>query len=523
MTLDRTRQDRPTVAAIPLIRSLRARIALVAVAAIATVIAASTLIELSVFEGAVERELAETGRLTALAIADDLELREGTFTPETVTRRLHDFIDAIPDVHRAFVFAQGPDGTTPYAGSAPRASADMMAAARLSVERREMAWGPETGSLRSLAVPLERDGRLFGAVVLAVSFRSLDQLRTVGRTVAVGATLAGGIVLFLLFEWFARQMILHPIEAIQHTMLAAGEGRMSERAPVERPDEIGAIAAGLNSMLAQIDDLHSTLQQRVDEATSTLRERNRQLADLYHQLFTLREELGRAQQFAAVGETASVVAHQIGTPLNLVSGHIQVLMEEHGPASPVTQRLGIAQEQVRKVTDTVRGLLQRSRRRLVRERVDLAGLIRRICTLVQPAIESAGVVLALECPAAIPVEADAVQLEMALLNLISNAIDAMPGGGRLGIALRTTEGVVRVDVSDSGTGIPTELLPRIFEPWVTTKAEGRGTGLGLSITRGVIAEHGGSIRVGSSPGAGSVFTVELPLAPSPAAETPHHG
>jgi two-component system NtrC family sensor kinase len=191
-----------------------------------------------------------------------------------------------------------------------------------------------------------------------------------------------------------------------------------------------------------------------------------------------------------------------------------VLIEEQGPDSPISKRLQVAEEQIRKVTATVRGLLARSHHPVEREMVDLVPLIRRMCALVQPAIAAAGVALTFDCDTVPLVRAASLQLELALLNLISNALDAMPSGGHLTISVRVGSGSVVIDIGDTGSGIGPELIDHVFEPWVTTKAEGRGTGLGLSITRSVVTEHGGNIRVRSTPGTGSVFTVELPVADS---------
>ena len=102
------------------------------------------------------------------------------------------------------------------------------------------------------------------------------------------------------------------------------------------------------------------------------------------------------------------------------------------------------------------------------------------------------------------------ELEMALLNLVSNALDAMPGGGVLRVSTTSADSQVTIVLSDSGAGIPPELLPRVFDPWVTTKPEGRGTGLGLSITRDVITRFGGTVDVSSEPGHGATFTIRMP-------------
>jgi len=117
------------------------------------------------------------------------------------------------------------------------------------------------------------------------------------------------------------------------------------------------------------------------------------------------------------------------------------------------------------------------------------------------------------------IEADTVQLELALLNLVTNAIDAMVEGGKLTLTLSRIGDSIRLEVGDSGPGVPEGLIHTIFEPWVTTKPFGRGTGLGLAIARGVIAAHGGTITVSNRPAGGAVFTVDLPPAHAAPAET----
>ncbi|MCX6539350.1 MAG: ATP-binding protein [Acidobacteria bacterium] len=492
-------------------RSLRVRVAVFVAVAVAAVISVTTYFELRQFDRVVESELREAGRLTAMAVADDLELREGPLRADDLARHLHEFIDAAPEIHSVSVVTMTPSGPSMFASTAATTADDALEVGRLAIERRDLVWGSQASAIRCLAVPLMREGRLFGSVAVSVSFGSLDRLRTTGRTLAFWATLVAWAILFILIELLARSYILRPISRIRETMRDAGEGRMSVRVPVDRQDELGAIAAGLNQMLVQIETLHGSLQRRVADATNELSARNRDLVDMYQQMFRLREELGRTQQLAAVGETASVVAHQVGTPLNLISGHIQVLIEEQGPDSPVTRRLQIAEEQIRKVTATVRGLLARSRHPIEREMVDLAALIRRMCTLIQPAIEAASIALTLDCDVVPGVQADALQLELALLNLISNALDAMPSGGQLSVSVHAGPTTVTIEIGDTGSGIGPDLIDHVFDPWVTTKAEERGTGLGLSITRSVVTEHGGTIRVRSTPGIGSVFTVELPV------------
>jgi signal transduction histidine kinase len=321
------------------------------------------------------------------------------------------------------------------------------------------------------------------------------------------------IVLTLLVDLLAQRLVHRPITAIRQTMRRAGAGEVGARAPVDTPDEIGQVADGLNEMLGRLEHFQAELQERVQEATGELRETNARLVESYQRVLTLREALGQAEQLAALGQMAANVAHQIGTPLNLISGYVQVMIDEARSDTQALHRLQTVEAQIRKVTDAVRAMLEYARRpAMQRERVDIAALVEQVCEISRPALRAAHVEIHVETQGPLPsLFADPVQLELALFNLVSNSLDAMPGGGRLDISLSAPAGRVRLVIADSGTGIPPDVLPRIFEPWVTTKPPGRGTGLGLSITREAIKSHGGVIYVRTEPGRGSVFTIDLPV------------
>jgi two-component system C4-dicarboxylate transport sensor histidine kinase DctB len=137
-------------------------------------------------------------------------------------------------------------------------------------------------------------------------------------------------------------------------------------------------------------------------------------------------------------------------------------------------------------------------------------------------LEQAGVQIDLDVPVE-PAEllADSVQLELALLNLISNAVDAMASGGKMSVRLHPVADRLQLHVEDTGSGIAPDLVGRIFDPWVTTKAPGKGSGLGLSIARQVVGSHGGVISVENRPEAGAVFTIDLPAAPKTPPDVRH--
>jgi signal transduction histidine kinase len=173
------------------------------------------------------------------------------------------------------------------------------------------------------------------------------------------------------------------------------------------------------------------------------------------------------------------------------------------------------QEQIDRVVATVRSLLERARPHGERQTVRIDSVLARMGDAMRARLASSGVTLDLKVPRTLPgVAANEAQLELALLNLVTNALDAMPDGGTLTLAATNTGGRVRIDVRDTGTGIDAAVLPRLFEPWVTTKPTGRGTGLGLSITRDLITSLGGTIAVSTSSRQGTMFTIELPAAES---------
>lgn len=493
--------------------SLRVRLALLVAIVVAAVIGIEGFLEIRMFERGGQKDLLDAAAATAEAVADELSLRRSPHNAADIHALLRDFLSASPTVRDIAAFMY--DGET--LALLERTSAglpdDVLPVARLAMERRQ----PVTtgaGRLRIIAAPVVRDSQAIGAVTVTTSFASLEQLSARGRRVTLLFALPAIVVLTLLVDLLARRLVHRPIASIRETMERAGAGEIGVRAPIDRPDEMGAVADGLNRMLGSLEQFHADLRARIDEATAGLREKNAELVDSYQRVLMLREALARAEQMAALGQMAANMAHQIGTPLNLISGYVQLMIQDARAAGDSLQRLETIQTQIGRVVSAVRTMLDYARRpTLERQNVDVAALVEQICEISRPALGAASVDVRLKIDGELPrIQADPVQLELALLNLVSNALDAMPRGGQLEIAAsRATEGV-RLTVSDTGAGIPADVLPRVFEPWVTTKPAGRGTGLGLSITREVVVSHGGSIAVRSEPGRGTVFTLDLPSA-----------
>jgi signal transduction histidine kinase len=327
-------------------------------------------------------------------------------------------------------------------------------------------------------------------------------------------TLSGILLVTLLVDQAARRLVFGRLAHMREAMQRAARGQLNARAPVDGLDEIGVIARGLNDILQGLERLQESFDVRVEAATDVFRKKNVEIADSHREMALLSEELARAGRLAALGQAAANMAHQIGTPLNLISTHVQLLIQSTPPQADSIDRLKAIQDQIGKLTAVVRTALDSSRPPAVpHERADLATLVRRVCQMAGPMLQQAGIEIEVGTPnQSAEVLTDPVQLELALLNLITNSVDAMPSGGILTVQLERVNDRLRLEIQDTGEGIPSELLGHVFDPWVTTKPQGKGSGLGLSIARQVVTSHGGTIRAENRPGKGAVFTIDLPVA-----------
>src|SRR5438093_8242694 len=219
---------------------------------------------------------------------------------------------------------------------------------------------------------------------------------------------------------------------------------------------------------------------------------------------------------ASIGLLAAGVAHEVNTPLTGISSFTQMLLDGADPRDPKTALLEKIEKQTFRAAKIVNGLLNLSRPApATNERidVDLNAVITDVFSLLEHQFEVGKIKARRElAPTAVTVVGIEHQLQQVFLNLFLNARDAMPRGGWLSVTTRREGDRVVAEVSDTGSGIPSEHLARIYDPFFTTKSIGRGTGLGLSITYGIVHEHDGTIRCDSAVGQGTRFTMALPLA-----------
>jgi len=226
----------------------------------------------------------------------------------------------------------------------------------------------------------------------------------------------------------------------------------------------------------------------------------------------LQEQLRKTERIAELGTLASGMAHEIGTPMNVILGRAEYLLDRVRE-EPIKKGLQTIITQVERITRVMNQLLAFARRRQPERRaLDLKDVIENSVEMFQERLtrNHVEVEMALDAPCH-AVHADADQMSQVLINLIMNAVQAMPDGGTLRIALVPANDMVKLTVADDGQGIPPEALKKVFEPFFTTKEFGQGTGLGLTVVKGILEEHGGSIAVDSEPGKGTTFTILLPI------------
>lgn len=223
----------------------------------------------------------------------------------------------------------------------------------------------------------------------------------------------------------------------------------------------------------------------------------------------LQEELIRAQSLAAVGELAATVAHEVKNPLAGISGAVQVLRDLMPAGDPRQEVVAEILAQIRRLDGIVRDLLVFARPATpIRQTMEVGESLTRTWALLAPQAEATGVRFSLEGADGIRVSADPQLLQQVWINLFQNAIEAMPKGGTLRVAV-TAGPPVRIEIRDTGVGLDPAYAKNIFKPFFSTKA--RGTGLGLAISRKIVEAHGGTIRLESAPGQGTQVTVEIPV------------
>ena len=323
------------------------------------------------------------------------------------------------------------------------------------------------------------------------------------------------LLLIALLSWFfVWEVVGRPVKALERGTERLAAGDLGYQIDVQSQDEIGELAHSFNAMSNQLKAEHSenvawtrTLEQRVDQKTRELKRAHE------HALHT--------EKMASIGKMAAVLAHEINNPLSGILTYAKLLRkwidnEDNGKSRKrdICDSLELIASESRRCGDLVKNLLTFSRTTPINlQATNVNHVIDRALRLIQHQLDLASIQVQSELdPDLPPIVCDGAQIEQVLLALMMNALDALPQGGNLWVTTKLSreDGVARIIVRDDGCGIPPEILPRLFEPFLTTKETGKGVGLGLAISRSILERHNGNIEVQSEVGRGTTFTVTLP-------------
>ncbi|APR86412.1 sensor histidine kinase [Minicystis rosea] len=454
--------------------------------------------EAGIFEADIRRDNHTMGRALSAAVLE-------VWRTEGEARALHIVSEANEresQVDIRWVWLDAPDGDA-FAPRLPRANVGPIREGREVVQKT-----PREGvSWMVTCLPVPVPSARLGALEISESLageRMYIRATAVSTLFATAAlTLVSGLITTGLGVWIVGR----PMRALREQARRIGAGDLVSRLPIGSRDEIGELAEEMNRMSERL----STAQAEIARATSA------RIAAL--------EQLRHAERLATVGKLASGVAHELGTPLQIVTGRAEMLAEGDGDTAETIKNARIIQEQSRRMTQIIRQLLDFARRRgtMRTGRADLARVVRDTFTLVSPLAQKRRITLRRDGESSLAeIEGDAEQAQQALTNVVVNAIQAMPRGGDIVVTLKRERArppadhggpeadYLALSVRDQGDGIPDDVKDHIFEPFFTTKPVGEGTGLGLSVAYGIISEHGGWIQVDSHPGEGSTFTFYFP-------------
>jgi signal transduction histidine kinase len=352
---------------------------------------------------------------------------------------------------------------------------------------------------------VDSSSKLVGALVLArqgyATFATIEQRRN--RILTTTAVLV--ILLSLLVLILVRRSVTRPINELIRRIKEISQGQREQSIETKGRDEVASLAREFNLMCQKLQESHARL---VDEQQEKLR---------------LEQELRHSERLASVGRLAAGLAHEIGTPLNIIGGRSEYLLRRPRSPAELEDNLGVIRSQSDRIAAIVRQLLEFSRRREpVFQPIDLFALLDNVKYLLTHQLREKDIRVETGGLTALPkISADPELLQQVFINLYSNSLHAIGPGGVIKVGAEITDrGItqaspaaghwLRISFEDNGAGIAPEHIGRVFDPFFTTKDVGEGIGLGLSVSYGIIQEHGGDIHVESEPGRFTRFIIYLP-------------
>ena len=352
--------------------------------------------------------------------------------------------------------------------------------------------------------PVRRYG--WGVVVaqpMAVAFGAAERLRFYTVTWAVAA-----LFLALALGALLARPVTRPLQRLSRAAAAIAAGDYGQRVEARSGDEFGDLARAFGRMTEEIrrrdEEIHAfneELQERVEQRTDELKK--------------AQDQILRTRRLAALGSLGAGLAHELNNPMTAITGYLAILRRQL-PAGPHADMIASAQDQAARVARVVEDLrsFADQERAVSGARFSLRRTVNSALSLYEDRLRAAGIALEKRLDEPLPdAQGDAVQIQQVVAHLVENAINAMPAGGTLRVSLGTVDGdALRLQIADTGKGIPPAIRERIFDPFFTTKGQAGQVGLGLSVSHSIVEAHHGKILVESEEGAGAAITVLLPSA-----------
>jgi len=350
-----------------------------------------------------------------------------------------------------------------------------------------------------------------GAVYLIVKPLSSEVRQAMGSILGTFAVVSLiFLVLTTVIGLFISRGMARPISELVRGATEIARGNYDYAIAVQGGDELSLLAQRFMAM-------SSSLKEKISElgrVNGDLVERNRDLDETLRQLRSAQEDLLRSERLAATGKMTAQLAHEVNNPIHNIQSCLKTALGRLPEGTKGRDLIDVAYEEVNRLSRLSAQMLTLYRSSLVEEEmqtVNLNEILAEVVTLTQGEIQNRNIELRTAIDTALPaVRGSRDRLTQVMLNLISNALDAMPAGGVLTLQASDAGGSVKLTVQDTGVGIPKENINRIFDAFFTTKGKVSGVGLGLSVCYGIVSQHRGTLEVRSTAGEGSAFTVTLP-------------
>lgn len=404
-------------------------------------------------------------------------------------------------------------GNVDYVAGASRVQYEwpdnIVAAASAKGKVRYVKMSTESGPALGLLYPVLEETRNSHVVVGIIGFsRANAEIMNRAQELLIISTIGLLLLILLILGLSYGWIIGRPMALIIQTIDDFQKGQYVKRIPMIRRDEWGQLAEHFNTMADEIQqvmarnlDLTRHLEDRVREETSKVVQLQKQV-DVLHQL-------------TALGHLTANLAHDLGTPIHSIGGLAKLLLEREGCPADVAHKLELIVQQTQRLDDVIQNVRKATRLPEPHfEAFTVQQILSETLPLVEPLIQKNKVEMSVNIDAGIePLYIDRYRIQTALMNIIQNALEAMPQGGKITISAQTDSqnGFVAMTINDTGTGMPPEMIEKAREPFFSTRHDGSLRGLGLAIVHDIIKTHGGKMEIKSSLNQGTSIILYLPI------------